>query len=136
MEKHSWLPPLDTFGPPAGTSANPALRIPKPWGYELRWAWSRHYAAKILHLRAGHRLSLQYHRVKEESLLVLCGRLTLELEGPAGSMLHVQAAPGQAFHIAPGRKHRLAALEDSDVLEVSTPELDDLVRLEDDYGRP
>jgi mannose-6-phosphate isomerase len=107
----------------------------KPWGHELLWAWSRYYAAKILHIEAGQRLSLQYHRVKEESLLLLSGRLWVELEGTDGRMEMYEALSGQTFHIPPRCKHRLTALETSEVLEVSTPELEDLVRLQDDFGR-
>jgi mannose-6-phosphate isomerase len=107
----------------------------KPWGHELLWAWGGRYAAKILHIEVGHRLSLQYHRVKEETLLLARGHLALELEGPDGQMERHEAFPGQVFHIPPGRKHRMAALETCDVLEVSTPELEDLVRLQDDFGR-
>jgi quercetin dioxygenase-like cupin family protein len=110
-------------------------RVEKPWGHELLWAWGRHYAAKILHIEAGCRLSLQYHRVKEETLLLLSGRLLVELEDQDGTMAVREATVGQVFHIPPGCKHRMAALETSDVLEVSTPELDDLVRIQDDFGR-
>jgi mannose-6-phosphate isomerase len=107
----------------------------KPWGHELLWAFGDHYAAKILHIEIGRRLSLQYHRVKEETLLLLCGRMALDLEGPHGGMEVHEAVPGHVFHIPPGRKHRITALESCDVLEVSTPELEDIVRLQDDFGR-
>jgi mannose-6-phosphate isomerase-like protein (cupin superfamily) len=110
-------------------------RTEKPWGYELLWAWGDRYAAKFLHVRAGHRLSLQYHRVKEETMFVVRGRLMVELESPTGEMECLDGLPGQVIHILPGRRHRLSAVEDSDVLEVSTPELEDLVRLHDDFGR-
>jgi mannose-6-phosphate isomerase-like protein (cupin superfamily) len=130
------FPEVDASCLPGGASAELPHAIQKPWGYELLWAWHRYYAAKILHIQAGHRLSLQYHRVKEETLFLVRGRLTLELEGPNASLQQIEVLPGQVFHIDRGRKHRFAALEDSDVLEVSTPELDDLVRLHDDYGRP
>jgi mannose-6-phosphate isomerase len=110
-------------------------RTEKPWGHELLWVWGDRYAAKILHIEAGHRLSLQYHRVKEETLLLVRGRMVLELEGPHGNMERHAVIPGQLFHILPGRKHRLAALETCDVLEVSTAELEDVVRLQDDFGR-
>jgi mannose-6-phosphate isomerase len=129
--------------PPALTALSPfpaigeqwPRRTNKPWGYELLWACGSRYAAKILHIEAGCRLSLQYHRVKEETLLLVCGRLLLELEGDEGGMSTCEALPGQVFHVPPGRKHRMAALETCDVLEVSTPELEDLVRLHDDFGR-
>jgi mannose-6-phosphate isomerase len=107
----------------------------KPWGYELLWAWCGRYAAKVLHIEAGHRLSLQYHRMKEETLFLMQGRLAIELEGSDGSMEEFTALPGQVFHIPAGRRHRMAAVETCDVMEVSTPELDDLVRLQDDFGR-
>jgi mannose-6-phosphate isomerase len=107
----------------------------KPWGYELLWARGPRYAAKILHIEAGCRLSLQLHRVKEETLLLVRGRLVLELEGPGGNMERHEALPGRVFQIPAGRKHRLASLETCDVLETSSPELEDLVRLQDDFGR-
>jgi mannose-6-phosphate isomerase len=110
-------------------------RTEKPWGHELLWALGDRYAAKLLHIEAGHRLSLQYHRVKEETLFLVCGRIALELEGPHQTMECYLMLPGDVLHILPGRKHRLAALETCDVLEVSTPELEDLVRLQDDFGR-
>jgi quercetin dioxygenase-like cupin family protein len=125
-------PPL-TFLPGIGEML--PQKTVKPWGHELLWACGSRYAAKILHIEAGCRLSLQYHRVKEETLLLLCGRLMLELEGEEGAMALIEALPGQVFHIPAGRKHRMAALETCDLLEVSTPELDDLVRLHDDFGR-
>jgi quercetin dioxygenase-like cupin family protein len=124
----------DCYGLAAANEPLPR-RTEKPWGHELLWAWGKQYAAKILHIEAGQRLSLQYHQVKEETLFLVCGRLTLELEGPRGNMEHHEASPGQVFHIPAGRKHRMAALETCDVLEVSTPELEDLVRLQDDFGR-
>jgi mannose-6-phosphate isomerase len=120
---------------PVGASGELPRAIQKPWGYEILWAWRGNYAAKILHIQAGHRLSLQYHRVKEETVLLVRGRLTIELEGPDASLQQIEVLPGQVFHIDRGRKHRFVAMEDSDLLEVSTPELDDLVRLHDDYGR-
>jgi mannose-6-phosphate isomerase len=109
--------------------------IDKPWGHELIWARTERYAAKILHVRAGEALSLQYHRVKDETIMVLSGRLQLiyftEGEQPRSRELR----PREPFHIVPGMRHRIIAIEDTDVLEVSTPELDDVVRLEDRYGR-
>jgi mannose-6-phosphate isomerase len=119
---------------PAAGSPLPR-KTDKPWGHELLWVACARYAAKILHIEAGHRLSLQYHRFKEETLLLMRGRMALELEGPHGGMERHEALPGQLFHILPGQKHRLAALETCDVLEVSTPELEDVVRLQDDFGR-
>jgi quercetin dioxygenase-like cupin family protein len=128
-------PTTDAIGTLASDGRELPHRTDKPWGYELLWAQASRYAAKILRIEAGHRLSLQYHRLKEETLLLVRGRLVLELEGENGRMEYHEALAGQVFHIPPGRKHRLVALEPCDVLEVSTPELDDLVRLHDDFGR-
>jgi quercetin dioxygenase-like cupin family protein len=119
----------------AGNGSALPQRTEKPWGHEMLWIVSPRYAAKILHVEAGHRLSLQYHQWKEETLLVVRGRMALELESPQGEMERHEALPGQWFHILPGRKHRLQALETCDVLEVSTPELEDVVRIQDDYAR-
>ncbi len=109
--------------------------IPKPWGHETIWARTSRYVGKILHVRAGESLSLQYHRKKDETIRVLAGVLRLEIarEGEAGTT--VELRPGDGWHITPGLRHRMIAVEDTDVLEVSTPELDDVVRLEDRYGR-
>jgi mannose-6-phosphate isomerase len=109
-------------------------RVDKPWGHELIWAETSRYVGKILHIRAGHRLSRQYHRVKEETLLVQAGEMDLEL-GPAGSVETRRMKAGDVFHVVPGTIHRMVTATDVDVLEVSTPELDDVVRLEDVYGR-
>ena len=112
-----------------------SITVDKPWGYELIWARTERYVGKILHVRAGEALSLQYHRVKDETLMVLSGRIQLiyfaEGEPPRSRDL----GPREPFHIEPGTRHRLIAIEDTDVLEVSTTELDDVVRLEDRYGR-
>jgi quercetin dioxygenase-like cupin family protein len=126
------LQPLSTL---MGALGELSVRTDKPWGHELLWARSERYAAKLLHIEAGCRLSLQYHRVKEETLLLVTGRMALELEGPDQGMQTLEGLPGSVFHILPGRRHRLTALETCDVLEVSTPELGDLVRLADDFGR-
>lgn len=109
--------------------------VDKPWGHEQIWAKTERYVGKILHIRAGEALSLQYHRVKDETIMVLSGRLQLiffpEGEQPRSRDL----VPNEPFHITPGLRHRMVAIEDTDVLEVSTPELDDVVRLDDRYGR-
>ena len=107
----------------------------KPWGYELIWAKTTRYVGKILHVRAGEALSLQYHRVKDETIMVLSGLLRFESfrEGEPPSIREL--GPREPFHIEPGVRHRMTAIEDTDVLEVSTTELDDVVRLEDRYGR-
>ena len=110
--------------------------VDKPWGSELIWAESEHYAGKILFVKAGESLSLQYHEVKDESWYVLEGRAKLEL-GRVGkkSPETVEIAPGQAFRFRPGTVHRVTGIEDTRILEVSTAHLDDVVRLEDVYGR-
>ncbi len=110
-------------------------RVEKPWGYELIWAKTGDYVGKILHINKGHKLSLQYHRQKEETIYVSSGKMMFLIEDEKGQMQEVTMNPGDAQHIAVGRKHRMVALEDCDVLEVSTPQLDDVVRLEDGYGR-
>ena len=109
-------------------------RVDKPWGHELVWAETARYVGKILHIRAGQRLSRQYHRVKDETLLVQAGEMDLEI-GPAGAVEIRRMKAGDVFHVVPGTIHRMIAATDVDVLEVSTPELDDVVRLEDVYGR-
>jgi mannose-6-phosphate isomerase len=111
-------------------------RTDKPWGYELLWAHAETYVGKILFVRAGESLSLQFHREKDESWYVLDGRVELEFSalGEAVTQREV-VAPGAAFRLRPGTVHRITALEDTRVLEVSTPHLDDVVRLEDRYGR-
>jgi mannose-6-phosphate isomerase-like protein (cupin superfamily) len=120
-------------GPP-GAPSRPE-HVPKPWGHETIWARTGRYAGKILHVRAGESLSLQYHEVKDETVRVLRGRLRLEVGAEDGARSAVELGPGDGWHIPPGTRHRMTALEDTDVLEVSSPELDDVVRLEDRYGR-
>jgi mannose-6-phosphate isomerase len=110
-------------------------RVEKPWGHELIWARTERYVGKILHVRRGHALSLQYHRVKEETIRLLSGRMRLETETDAGVREVRVLEPGDGAHVPPGLRHRMEALEDCEILEVSTPELDDVVRLEDRYGR-
>jgi len=129
------LAPPQLLTAAAAPSSAPLRRIEKPWGHELLWAHGPIYAAKILHIQAGRRLSLHYHRKKDETLMLLSGHLELDLEQSDGSLTRCELLPGQVFHIRPGRKHRMKAVEPSEVLEVSTPELEDVVRLEDDYGR-
>jgi mannose-6-phosphate isomerase len=110
-------------------------RVEKPWGYELWYAWTDRYVGKILHVRRGGRLSLQYHRQKDETSYVLRGRLRLTW-GPALDQLTVaEVGEGHVWRNRPGEIHTIEALEDADVLEVSTPEVDDVVRLQDAYGR-
>ena len=111
-------------------------RVDKPWGYELIWAVAEQYVGKLLFVEAGHSLSLQFHREKDESWYVQSGRAKLEL-GEAGSAVLVEEiiTAGAAFRYRPGTVHRVTAIEDTTILEVSTPHLDDVVRLEDEYGR-
>ena len=110
--------------------------VRKPWGSELIWADTEHYAGKILFVEAGESLSLQYHEVKDESWYVLEGRARLELGRVGeGSVEEVEIAAGQAFRFKPGTVHRVTGVEDTRILEVSTAHLDDVVRLEDSYGR-
>jgi len=111
-------------------------RVEKPWGHELIWALSDAYAGKLLSVNAGHELSLQFHREKDESWYVLEGRAELELAAAGEKATSTEVVmPGSAFRITPGTVHRIRALEDTVILEVSTPQLDDVVRLEDAYGR-
>ena len=110
-------------------------RVEKPWGHEEIWAETDTYVGKILVIRAGHRLSLQHHEIKEETIRLQSGVMALELENESGEMVLHEVKPGESYHILPGRKHRMAAIEDCEVLEVSTPHLQDVVRHSDDYGR-
>jgi len=110
-------------------------RVEKPWGFEVIWANSGKYAGKILHVTAGHKLSWQYHEFKEETIYLQSGVLDFETEKEGEERRIVRMMPGDAFHIEPYRKHRMIAVEDCDILEASTCELDDVVRLSDDYGR-
>jgi mannose-6-phosphate isomerase len=110
-------------------------RVAKPWGYELIWAKTDRYAGKILHIDKGQALSLQYHTVKDETLCLLSGALQVEIGDHEASLQSLRLSPGESIHLPPGRRHRLVALEECDVLEASTPELDDVVRLADRYGR-
>lgn len=110
-------------------------RVEKPWGYELIWAKTADYVGKLLHINRGHRLSLQYHEKKEETIFVSSGRMTLVFETLPGILEEILLSAGQAHHIPRGRRHRMIALEDCEVVEVSTPHLDDVVRVDDAYGR-
>jgi len=110
-------------------------KVEKPWGWELVWAETDAYVGKLLFVRAGESLSLQYHETKDESWLVQEGRARLELGDVGGELEVIEMAPGDAFHFRPRTVHRVAALEDTLVIEVSTTQLDDVVRLEDRYGR-
>ena len=111
-------------------------RVDKPWGYELIWAVTGDYVGKLLFVRAGESLSLQFHREKDESWLVHSGRAKLELGSAGSAVLNEEVVgPGAGFRFPPGTVHRITALEDTTIVEVSTPHIDDVVRLEDRYGR-
>ncbi|HST26419.1 MAG TPA: cupin domain-containing protein [Gaiellaceae bacterium] len=110
-------------------------RVEKPWGWELIWADTDRYAGKLLFVRAGQALSLQYHERKDEAWYVQEGRAALEVGAVGGALAEQEIGPGDCFHFAPGTVHRLRALEDTTIVEVSTADLDDVVRLADDYGR-
>jgi mannose-6-phosphate isomerase len=112
-----------------------ARRVPKPWGYELIWAQTDRYIGKTMHIERGHQLSYQYHEHKDETICVLRGLLDLLVETPGGDRSVFRLAPGQSYRIAPHVRHRLTAIETCDVLEASSPEANDIVRLEDRYGR-
>jgi mannose-6-phosphate isomerase-like protein (cupin superfamily) len=110
-------------------------RVEKPWGWELVWAETESYVGKLLHVRAGQALSLQYHEVKDEAWLVQEGRASLELGEVGGELETVEIGPGDTFRYRPRTVHRVTAIDDLTVVEISTNHLDDVVRLEDDYGR-
>jgi len=105
-------------------------RVPKPWGYELIFVITDRYVGKILHVNRGEKLSLQYHKVKDETMRLVKGRVEIQIDDEKFIM-----ADGDTVRIRPGTRHSVLALEDSDIFEVSTPEIDDVVRLEDRYGR-
>lgn len=109
-------------------------RVEKPWGYELIWARTDRYVGKILHIEPGHLLSLQYHNKKDESIYVLRGEIILRIQ-QEDTLIERRVAEGEAFHIRPRLVHQFEAVTAADLLEASTPELDDVVRLKDKYGR-
>ena len=111
-------------------------RVDKPWGYELIWAHADQYVGKVLFVRSGQALSLQYHEEKDESWLVQSGRALLELGEVGAELTPTEIGAGDAFRYKPGTVHRVTAIDDTTILEVSTPHLDDVVRLDDRYGRP
>ncbi len=112
-----------------------ARQVPKPWGHELIWALTERYCGKLLVIETGRRLSLQRHAVKDESILVLSGRLRLFLEDDEGTVREEELGPGEHRRVATGRIHRYESIERCELVEISTPELDDVERLEDDFGR-
>ena len=117
-----------------GEGKNDVVRVEKPWGYELHWAKTERYVGKVLHVKAGHALSLQYHNKKDESIYVLAGEIILRIQ-QEDTLIERRVGVGEAFHIRPRLIHQFEAVTTADLLEASTPELDDVVRLKDKYGR-
>jgi len=115
-------------------SAVVVKRVEKPWGHEIIWAHTEKYVGKVLFIKAGHALSLQYHEKKDETVHVWTGKMKFQT-GEGDTLTDRILGPGESFHITPLLRHRMIAVEDTQVLEVSTPELSDVVRLEDRYGR-
>jgi quercetin dioxygenase-like cupin family protein len=114
----------------------PVTVVPKPWGHEKIWAWSERYVGKILHIKAGHELSVQYHNKKDETVYLLSGEIVYRVQRAGEDELDdMRLVVGESFRIVPGTIHQMIAVTDCDVLEVSTPELNDVVRLSDKYGR-
>jgi mannose-6-phosphate isomerase len=113
---------------------NLPYKVDKPWGHELIWARTDRYVGKILHIEAGHVLSLQYHNKKDETIHVLSGEIVLRLQ-QGETLIERRMGKGESFHIQPPQIHQFEAVVTSDLLEASTPELDDVVRLKDRYGR-
>ena len=110
-------------------------RVDKPWGYELIWAETEDYVGKILHVKAGEASSLHYHEIKDETLFLMNGQLLLQAGHSKEELLDFEMVEGQSFHVYPRMVHRIFATSDCDIFEVSTPHLDDIVRLEDRYER-
>jgi mannose-6-phosphate isomerase len=110
-------------------------RVEKPWGYELIWADTSEYVGKLLHILAGEALSLQYHERKDETIHLLSGEMLFSAGSSEADLEDIHLAAGESFHVSTGTVHRMVAITDCDVLEASTPHLDDVVRLEDRYGR-
>jgi len=114
-------------------------KVDKPWGHEIIWAKADRYVGKILHIEPGHVLSLQYHNKKDESIYVLSGEIILRTQqgagGQEGKLIERRVRAGEAFHVPPKQIHQFEAVVVTDLLEASTPELDDVVRIKDRYGR-
>jgi mannose-6-phosphate isomerase len=118
-----------------GSGRVKVVKVPKPWGHETIWARSDRYVGKILHINAGQELSVQYHDKKDETVYLLSGEIVYRVQSDSDLLEDVQLKLGESFRITPGTIHQMVALTDCDVLEVSTPEIDDVVRLSDKYGR-
>jgi len=122
--------------PPKGRSGRVKIvTVPKPWGHETIWAQTDRYVGKILHIKAGQELSVQYHERKDETVYLLSGQIAYRVRSDAKQLEDVQLKLGESFRITPGTVHQMMAVTDCEVLEVSTPELNDVVRLSDKYGR-
>jgi mannose-6-phosphate isomerase len=122
-------------GGPADVADDIPRRVDKPWGSELIWALTDRYCGKIITIKAGSRLSLQYHVRKDEWIFVIGGRLLLELEDDVGELVSRELGPGDSAHVPVMRRHRYTGIDRVELIEVSSPEIDDVVRLQDDYGR-
>ena len=131
----STTPPNSTVPVPAPPSGRLPRRVDKPWGHEIIWAHTDRYVGKLLVLETGKRLSFQYHEAKDEWIHVLEGRLLLTLENDAGVVEDRELGAGEGARVPIGRRHRYTAIERATLIEVSTPELDDVIRLSDDFGR-
>jgi mannose-6-phosphate isomerase len=132
MNDHTTFPNLGLLEP----FAVEPVKVDKPWGYELIWAETDDYVGKLLFIKAGESLSLQFHRQKDESWLVYSGRARIEMAAPGEKLPQAEVVgAGAAFRIKPGTVHRITGVEDTTIIEVSTPFLEDVVRLEDRYGR-
>ena len=118
-----------------GSGRVKVVKVPKPWGHETIWARSDRYVGKILHINAGQELSVQYHKEKDETVYLLSGEISYRVQNDGGTLEDVRLKVGESFRLTPGTVHQMVAMTDCDVLEVSTPELDDVVRLSDRYGR-
>jgi mannose-6-phosphate isomerase len=125
----------DSGTPGALDQGTAPRRVDKPWGNELIWVLTDRYCGKIITIDAGRRLSLQRHEMKDEAVYILAGKLRLHLEDETGTMQQIDLGPGGTRRVPVGRKHRFEALERTELVEISTPELDDVERLEDDFGR-
>ena len=127
--------PVKRMAAKPGAGRVKVVRVSKPWGHETIWAQSDRYVGKILHINAGQELSVQYHNRKDETVYLLSGEISYRVQSKGDVLDDVQLKVGESFRITPGTIHQMVALTDCDVLEVSTPELDDVVRLSDKYGR-
>ena len=121
-------------GGKARSSSVEVITVPKPWGHETIWAQTERYVGKVLHIKAGQALSVPYHNRKDETVHLLNGELVYRVQ-MKDSLDDMHLKAGESFRITPGTVHQMEAVTDCDVLEVSTPELDDVVRLSDRYGR-